>query len=781
MSLIDWLIVIIPVCAVVGIGVYSRRYIHGVVDFLAAGRVCGRYVISVGDVANALSIIGLAAYIEVHYKTGFALAFWSHITGPLGVIMGLLGYCTYRFRETRAMSLGQFLEMRYNRKFRIFAAALRSISEMLANMIMPAIAARFFIYYLGFPPSVNVLGVSIPTFMIVVVICLSISISLICMGGSMMGVITDAVQGMLCFPLIAVFVIFILTRFSWSQQIVPVMMDRGPGESFLNPYDISNLRDFNLFMVVLAVFASIFHRASWIGAGTSSCAKSPHEQKMASLLGAWRGTVVSILYVLIAVTIISLMNHVDFAPKAKTVRDSISASISQELLPDPEKRAQFDARIAAVPEQIHTIGVDKPLTQTENLDTPVLNTAHEALKDFEGETGGNAKFQEFRTLYHQMMLAVSMRHMLPPVLTGLFCLLMILAMISTDDSRIFSATITITQDVVMPLRKTPFTPKKHILVLRLVTIGIGVFFLCGSFFMAQLDYINLFVTLMCNMWMGGCGPVMIFGLYGRFGTTAGAFTSLISGMLLSFFGIFVQRNWANLVYPWLEQRGWAEGLGTFLERVSGPFNPYVVWKMDPVKFPINSYEFYFVTMLITLVLYVVVSYATRKEPFNIERMLHRGKYNLDGSDKDKRIAWSVKTAMSKIIGITPEYTRGDKLIAWGFFFYSFVYGFCICFLGVVIWNVFSPWPVAWWGTYFFIVTLCVPGAMAIISTFWFGIGGAVDLLRLFRDLKARKDNPLDCGWVEGHVSLDDKEAIAAIESEENDDILGQEEQPLGLN
>ena len=42
MSLIDWLIVIIPVCAVVGIGVYSRRYIHGVVDFLAAGRVCGR-------------------------------------------------------------------------------------------------------------------------------------------------------------------------------------------------------------------------------------------------------------------------------------------------------------------------------------------------------------------------------------------------------------------------------------------------------------------------------------------------------------------------------------------------------------------------------------------------------------------------------------------------------------------------------------------------------------------------------------------------------------------
>ena len=85
MGLIDWLIVIIPVMIVLGIGFYSRRYIRGVVDFLAAGRVCGRYVICVGDMANALSIIGLVAYIEVHYKAGFALGFWTKILGPLSI------------------------------------------------------------------------------------------------------------------------------------------------------------------------------------------------------------------------------------------------------------------------------------------------------------------------------------------------------------------------------------------------------------------------------------------------------------------------------------------------------------------------------------------------------------------------------------------------------------------------------------------------------------------------------------------------------------------------
>jgi solute:Na+ symporter, SSS family len=767
MGLIDWLIVIIPVTFVVGMGLYSRKYIRGVADFLAAGRVCGRYVISVGDIANALSIIGLVAYVEVHYKTGFALAFWMHITGPLAILMGLFGYCTYRFRETKAMSLGQFLEMRYNRPFRIFAASLRSLSEMLANMIMPAIAARFFIYFLDLPHTFYIFGMAIPSFMLIVTICLIVAISIICMGGTLALVITDAIQGMICFPLIVVFVVFVLYKFSWSTEIIPVMMDRVQGESFLNPYNLSKLRDFNLFLVVIGVFTAIVHRASWIGAGTSSAAKSPHEQKMAGLLGTWRGAITSIFYVLIAVTIITLMNHKNWAPQAKIVRDSISSHISKELITDNAKRKVFNARIKAIPAQYQQIGVDKPLSQKTNLDTPILNAAHTTLKEFEGESNGNAKFQQYRTLYHQMMLGRSMRTMLPPVLLGLFCLLMILAMISTDDTRIYSATITLTQDVVMPLRKKPFTPKQHVWALRIVAIGIGIFFFCGSMFMAQLDYINLFVTLMCTMWLGGCGPVMIFGLYSRFGTTAGAFTSLITGMVMSLGGILIKRNWADIVYPWLKEVNLIEPLGKFLSTVSSPLDPYVVWEMDPVKFPINSYEFYFITMVITLFLYCVVSYLTMKKPFNLDRMLHRGIYNLDG-DKKEQLRWSFRTVFSKMLGITKEYSTGDKVIAWSFFFYSFVYNFIGVFVVVIIWNAFSPWSLEWWGTYFFIVYLVIPGIMAVISTFWFGIGGFVDLFRLFRDLKARVENHLDNGQVDGHVSVADKAKFEQLEHKDSE-------------
>ena len=184
--------------------------------------------------------------------------------------------------------------------------------------------------------------------------------------------------------------------------------------------------------------------------------------------------------------------------------------------------------------------------------------------------------------------------------------------------------------------------------------------------------------------------------------------------------------------------------------------------MDPVKFPINSYESYFMTMVLTLIIFCAVSYFTQKEPFNLERMLHRGIYNTEGEDKTQ-IAWSFRTVFSKMVGVTPEYTLGDKFIAWSVFIYSFVYMFLLAFVGVVIWNFFAPWPVEWWGTYFLVVMLIVPGSMAFISAFWFGIGGVIDMFRLFRDLENRSVDNLDNGCVDGHVSLADKAVFERLE------------------
>lgn len=774
MTWYDWLIVLIPLTFVMCMGVYSRRYIKGVSDYLAAGRICGRYVLVLGDLAQALSIIGLISYLEMRYSSGFSITFWGNIIAPLSIFLGLVGFCSYRFRETNSMSLGQFLEMRYSRKFRIFAAALRSIAEILANMIFPALAARFFIQMLDLPRHLCFFGLSIPTYDVLIVLFLTLAISLICMGGTLALVITDTIQGFVLYPLLAMFAVFILVKFSWAKEVIPVMQDRVAGESFLNPYDIYKMRDFNIFsLVIVAVFNTVMHRASWIGAGTSCAAKSAHESKMAGLLGNWYAAMVTVFSLLVAVCIITFLNHKNFAGEANIVRQSLATKVVADVVKDETTRAYVTEAITHIEPQVHEIGVDEPLAQADNLDTRFLAHVHQSLledaaarapKDERSQIDAAGKandlFQQCRTLFTQMSISETMRYLLPPGMFGAFCLLLMLAMLSTDDTQIFSATLTVAQDVVLPLKKGGFTPEGHIKMLRIVAIVIGCIFAIGSHFMAQMDYIQMYVTLACTIWMSGCAPVMVFGLYGRFGTTAGAWTSLLTGMFGSIFYIIIQRNWANIVYPIIAKAHMVDFFDKLLIILSKPFGHYIVWKMDAVKCPVNSYEFNFFMMVFTLILYIVVSKLTCKQPFNLERMLHRGKYNLDNKPEFK-INWSPKYIFSNLIGITPEYTKGDRAIAYGVFGYSFVFTFCICFLLVVIWNAFSPWPISYWSWYFVITALIVPGIIAIITTFWFGIGGMVDMFRTFKALEKRVANDLDDGRVEGEMSIFEKQQLEA--------------------
>ena len=771
-SPLDWLIIVLPIAFVLYMGWRSRRYVAQVSDFLTAGRLGGRYILGVADIANGLSIISLVAYVEVHYRTGFALTFWQNLTMPLGIILSMTGFVTYRYRATKAMSFGQFIEMRYSRGLRIFSSALRSTSEVLANMIMPAIAGRFFIYFLGLPQRFMLWGIEFDTFNVLILFCLSLALAIIFMGGRLSLMITDCIQGMFCYPIMAIFVGFILYKFSWNDQIVPVLTDRVANQSFLDPYDISDLRDFNLFYVGVTLLTVFLNRGNWLGSGSQSCAKSPHEAKMASLLGSYRSSLASVLYILVAVALIVYFNHKDFAQQAREVRNSISSKIADDIFTDPVHKNLKGKVLAAAEQQpqiIHNVGVDKPLSEDENLDTRYLaNIKNIITTNPDSSAEENASmYQQFRTLYDQMRTAVGVRHMLPPGLSGLFCLLMLMAMISTDDTRMFSSATTIFQDVILPFLKKPLTPVQHMWMLRGVSALVAVCFYVGSTLMSQLDYINLFVATMVTMWIGA-GSMVMFGLYSSFGTTAGAWASVGTGCVFSLVYIGLKQYWTNF-YAFLVDMGWLNSFTKVVEGIARPFEPIIVWRVNPYKCFMNAYEFKLLVTVLCLVIYIVVSKLTCKEPFNLDRMLHRGKYNLDNLDQ-KEFAWTWKNILNKLITITPQYTFWDRVQAYSIFVYSLIYRFLFTFVFIVIWNIFDRWPKEWWSTYFLVTGLLVPGAIAVIVTFWFGWGSVVDMRQLFHDLKNRKLNFLDNGMVEGNMSLADKAELEAIDAVEKEKV-----------
>ena len=348
MHTIDWLIAIVPVVIILFIAVYSKKYVRGVVDYLAAGRVAGRYVLCAGDLTSALSVITLVALVESKYQVGYALTFWEYLMVPIGIIMGLTGFCVYRFRETRALSIGQFLEMRYSRSLRIVAATVRTISEMVTNAIGPAVAANFFIYFIGLPHEISVMGIALPTFTIVVTLSLCLCMVVIWPGGRISLLISDAFQGLMSYPIFVIIAGYIFLHFNWHDTIGPVMMDRADGESFINPYDIEKLRDFNIFALFVTIMGNILNRASWIGNDTSTSGRTPHEQKMAGILGSWRSLYASLMMLLIAVMIISLMSHSKFAEQARGIRAELTDRVAVEAVADPQLRADLNQNLAQI-------------------------------------------------------------------------------------------------------------------------------------------------------------------------------------------------------------------------------------------------------------------------------------------------------------------------------------------------------------------------------------------------------------------------------------------------
>ncbi len=787
MHLVDWLIVVIPLIIVAVVGLRAQRYVRGVSDFLAAGRVAGRYVVAVANGEAAMGLISVVAMFEMYYKSGFAISFWNNIGIPIMLVIMLTGFAIYRFRETRAMTLAQFFEIRYSKSFRVFAGVLQAISGILNYGLFPAVGARFIMYFCDLPTTINFIGLSWPTFGLLMAIFLGIAVLIVTIGGQITVMTTDCIQGILSYPMYLIVVFAIIMNFSWWNQIGPTLMDRPVGESILNPFDTFNLKDFNIFYIVVGIIGNVFNILSWSGTqGYNAAAATPHEQKMGRILGAWRTGFSVLMFVLLAAAAYTYMNNAEFAKQAsqternlswKAVQDVSNGKKFQEVRHEVHEYLQTDQIVPSLQikldkvrteeaESARKIGkaqgeVEKILNPQDPSTATIIATALKAQD--------KGKARTFTTIHNQMRVPVALRDLLPIGVTGVFCAIMIFLMISTDTTYLHSWGSILVQDIVLPFRKKPFTPRQQLFWLRVAIAFVAVFAFFFSLYFGQVTFILMFFALTGSIWLGGAGAVILGGLYWKRGTTQGAWAGLLSGSILASIGFIGQNYWAQSIYPMIEKSPTILHWFTIIiEGISHPFEPIIQWRVTPDKFPINGQEVYFLTMLLSIATYVTVSLLTCRKPFNMERMLHRGKYRREDDRAPGEVAGkpprSLKGLLQTLLGIDAQFTRGDKILSWSVFLYSMVWGFG-SWLVVLIWNVIKEggWPKQWWSTWFFIQYFVVAFIVGLVTTVWFTIGGTWDLRRMFKRLASHETNILDDGRVVGHVSADDVALVEKVE------------------
>jgi SSS family solute:Na+ symporter len=320
MHTLDWFMVAAPLILVLIVGIYTQQYARSVADFLSAGRVARRYLLAVSRTEMSSGAVVFVATFEVLAKSGFTLWWWAWLTGPVAVFISIFGFVSYRYRETRAMTLAQFLEIRYSKAFRLFAGILGFLAGILNFGIIPAVGARFMVYILGLPSFLPVLGSALPTFIPLMALFLAVNVFITLTGGLITIMMTNCIEGIVSQIMYLVLIFGLLKMFSWTQ-IDYSMGHQPPGHSLLNPMDAGGLSDFNIWYVAMNCVVGVYATMAWQNRSAyNSAPLTAHEGRMGGLLGIVRGMGMTAVSTLLAVCAYTFLHHPDFSARAAEVQ-----------------------------------------------------------------------------------------------------------------------------------------------------------------------------------------------------------------------------------------------------------------------------------------------------------------------------------------------------------------------------------------------------------------------------------------------------------------------------
>jgi SSS family solute:Na+ symporter len=622
--LVDWLIFVGLFLGLNLVAFFCRKLVKGVADFLVAGRNVGRYLGLECDSLMGLGAITILAMWQMVYKSGFVGQLWYLLTPLAAAVVALTGWGIYRFRLTRAMTLGQFVEMRYNRSTRILFGLLAYFAGVLNMGIFPITGAGFFVYYCGLPEYLHFTGLQIPTTLLLMIIMGASAVVICFCGGQVTLVITNFIQAVFINVMLVVMMISIYRMFTW-EQFATAFQSAPNAEALLQPFRGQGAEGFDKRFFLIGVFWMIYWVVSWQpNTMVTSSARDAHEAKMMRVMVEIKKLIYMGLGIgMLPLAAFVLMHHPDFSAQAERVNQTL----------------------------------------------------------------GTVTNQWFKS---QMLTPAALTHILPSGWFGAFAVVVLFAFISTHTSYLLAWGSILIQDVVIPLKGNRLQPKQHLLLIKLSVLIVAVFTTIFSASFKQVDDLYNFMDITGSLYLSSSGVVLLAGLYWSRGTVPAAWAAMITGGALCLAG-FITRSF----YP------------QFLQ---------------------GRIMAFYVT-LISIAVYVALSYLTKPAGVDLNQILNRSK---DRPAKRRWLQWD------------PEVPRTDRILIPCI--YAAIALFAAGFAAAWIYNSLVEIPTEKWLKFWhvYIYTFFCCGTAFLI---WVLIGGCRDLLRLFASLRTEVVDETDDGSV----------------------------------
>ena len=225
---VDWIILVSLFVVFLIMAVYINSYVRSVADFLVSGRKVRMWLGMGAGVAGEIGLVTIVSTCEQGYMRAFGFVLIGILTSIIMIFMfGIYGFGIERFRATKAMSVPQYIEMRYSKRLRILTGYLNNISGVLQMMIFPIVGANFLRVLINAPLSFMIGAAEIQTNWVIMLILLSCVILFTFFGGYITLIVTNFFQMIIIIGVLYVLFFMLVGRFGINHTWATIENHRG--------------------------------------------------------------------------------------------------------------------------------------------------------------------------------------------------------------------------------------------------------------------------------------------------------------------------------------------------------------------------------------------------------------------------------------------------------------------------------------------------------------------------------------------------------------------------
>jgi len=267
---IDWGILSVIFVLFLLMAIYVNTHVRSVADFLVSGRKVRMFLNIGAGIAGEIGLVSIASACEQGYMRGFGFILLGLIamcfTLPL---FGIFGFGIERFRATKAMSVPQYIEMRFSKRLRILTGIFNSIAGVLQMTIFPIVGAAFVKVLINAPDAVMLGGLAIKSTWIIMAILLTCVVIFTYFGGFITLIVTNFFQMIIIMGSIC-WLFFILLEDIGIQQYWSSLETHKGIDGF---YPFSSTSEYGIFYFFWLLIMTVLLQFSY----------GPYLQKLASV------------------------------------------------------------------------------------------------------------------------------------------------------------------------------------------------------------------------------------------------------------------------------------------------------------------------------------------------------------------------------------------------------------------------------------------------------------------------------------------------------------------